>query len=115
MDFSGFTYPRLLRHQAEQRPSHLCVVTNARSLTWKEVDEEAASIGAGLLGLGVGPGDKVGILLPNYGRSAIAASVPQAADIAAVLPGNHSRLPCLPTCTIASAPKQPGFLLPSQW
>jgi acyl-CoA synthetase (AMP-forming)/AMP-acid ligase II len=83
MDFSSFTYPRLLRRQAETRPSHLSVVTPARSLTWKEIDAEATSIGAALLALGVGPDDKVGILMPNscewatwfYGATGVGAVV----------------------------------------
>jgi hypothetical protein len=38
------------------------------------------------------------------GMSPNAASGLQEADIAAVLPGSHSRFPCLPTWIIASAP-----------
>jgi hypothetical protein len=34
----------------------------------------------------------------------MAASGPHEADIPTVLPGSHSRLPCLPTCTSACAP-----------
>lgn len=64
-DFSAFTYPRLLRLQAEVRPGHIALVTPSRSVTWKELDQEATLMGGVLLGLGVGPNDKVGILLTN--------------------------------------------------
>lgn len=64
-DFSAFTYPRLLHARAADRPDQLAVVTPARSLTWKELDAEAARLSGVLLGLGVGTGDKVGILMGN--------------------------------------------------
>lgn len=64
-DFSGFTYPKLLSAQASATPTKTAVVTPARSLTWKELDDEAARLSGVLLALGVGVGDKVGILMPN--------------------------------------------------
>ncbi len=64
-DFSGFTYPKLLGAQAGEKPTKPAVVTPARTLTWKELDDEAGRLSGVLLALGVGPGDKVGILMPN--------------------------------------------------
>ncbi len=65
LDFSGFTYPALLSANASASPGKLAVVTPSRSLTWKELDDEATRLSCVLLALGVGPGDKVGILMPN--------------------------------------------------
>lgn len=65
VDFSDFTYPKLLSARACTTPDKPAVVTPARSLTWQELDEEAARLSGVLLDLGVGPGDKVGILMPN--------------------------------------------------
>ncbi len=65
VDFSGFTYPNLLSVQAGATPTKMAIVTPARSLTWKELDNEAARLSGVLLALGVTPGDKVGILMPN--------------------------------------------------
>jgi acyl-CoA synthetase (AMP-forming)/AMP-acid ligase II len=64
-DFSQFTYPRLLRLQADTRPAAPAVVTPVRTVTWRQLDEGAAQFGASLIGLGVTPDDKVGILMAN--------------------------------------------------
>jgi len=64
-DFSQFTYPRLLRLQAQTRPDARAVVTAARAITWKGLDDEALEHAAALLALGVAHGDKIGILMAN--------------------------------------------------
>jgi acyl-CoA synthetase (AMP-forming)/AMP-acid ligase II len=58
-DFSSFTYPRLLQHQAESRPEQLAVVTPMHRVTWRQLRDDAARIGGGLLDLGIAPGSKV--------------------------------------------------------
>lgn len=82
-DFSQFTYPHLLRLQASVRPDAPAIVTPARAMTWRQLDEEAGRLGAALLSLGVAQADKVGILMPNccewaawaYGAAGIGAVV----------------------------------------
>jgi len=82
-DFSQFTYPHLLRLQASVRPDAPAIVTPARAMTWRQLDEEAGRLGAALLSLGVAQADKVGILMPNccewaawaYGAAGIGATV----------------------------------------
>jgi acyl-CoA synthetase (AMP-forming)/AMP-acid ligase II len=64
-DFSSFTYPRLLQHQAETRPEQLAVVTPTHRVTWRQLRDDAARIGGGLLDLGIAPGSKVAILMAN--------------------------------------------------
>lgn len=64
-DFSQFTYPRLLRLQANMRPDALAIVTPAYAITWRQLADQAEQLGAALLALGVAPADKVGILMAN--------------------------------------------------
>lgn len=82
-DFTQFTYPRLLRLQAQARPDAPAIVTPERAMTWGQVDADAAELGAVLLALGVSAADKVGILMANccewaawaYGITGIGAVV----------------------------------------
>jgi 2,3-dihydroxybenzoate-AMP ligase len=50
---------------AEQHPSGLAVVAEQGSLTYAELDERSDRIGAGLLGLGLDPGDRVVFQVTN--------------------------------------------------
>jgi acyl-CoA synthetase (AMP-forming)/AMP-acid ligase II len=61
----AFTWPALLAQRAAERPQHPALVTAERTLTWKSLEEEVGRLAAQLRALGVAPGNKVGILLPN--------------------------------------------------
>ncbi|WP_181019910.1 AMP-binding protein [Nonomuraea typhae] len=54
------TLPRMLRAQAAAHPGAL-VVDGAVRLTMRDLREQAAAVGRGLMALGVGPGDRVAI------------------------------------------------------
>lgn len=57
-----------LRAAAARRPGAPAVVASDRSLSFGELDGAAARIAAGLQELGVGPGDRVAIVLPNLAQ-----------------------------------------------
>jgi 2-furoate---CoA ligase len=59
------TLPRLLERAALRRPEAPAVVDGARRLTYAELARQAAALGRGLAGLGVGKGDRVLIALKN--------------------------------------------------
>ncbi|MDH4043100.1 MAG: AMP-binding protein, partial [Gemmatimonadota bacterium] len=45
-----------------------CLVAGRRRVTYAQVDAEAAALAAALRDLGVGPGDRVAVDLPNWGE-----------------------------------------------
>src|SRR4051812_27097271 len=55
----------LVRRAAATAPDKAALVTDARALTWAELDELVDRLVAGLLADGLAAGDRVGILLPN--------------------------------------------------
>jgi long-chain acyl-CoA synthetase len=55
----------LLRAGLEADPDAVALVSSARALTWRELDEERRRLAGGYLGLGLRPGDRVASLLPN--------------------------------------------------
>jgi len=59
------TLPRLLERAALRRPEAPAVVDGARRLTYAELARQAAALGRGLAGLGIGKGDRVLIALKN--------------------------------------------------
>lgn len=58
---------RLLERNAQKYPGELAVRYPAGevSLTWGEVNEQANALARHLAGSGIGPGDKVALLIPN--------------------------------------------------
>src|SRR6516162_4636906 len=73
----------ILSESALRRPGQVAVVCGPERLTYRKLWEQALSCGSTLRALGVGPGDRVAILLPNtadfprayYGALAIGAVV----------------------------------------
>jgi 2-furoate---CoA ligase len=59
------TLARLLERAAERRPEATAIVDGARRLTYADLARETAALGGGLIGLGVGKGDRVLIALKN--------------------------------------------------
>jgi long-chain acyl-CoA synthetase len=78
-----------LRRAADQQPHKPAVVTAGRSLTYSELDHAADRIAGGLRGLGVFPGDRVAVVLPN------AAEMPEA--VYGVLRSGAALAPINPT------------------
>jgi long-chain acyl-CoA synthetase len=57
--------PGILRRGLESRPDTLAVVSAETRWTWREVDRASERYAAGLLSLGLAPGDRVASLMPN--------------------------------------------------
>jgi long-chain acyl-CoA synthetase len=55
----------LVRAAAERSPEKAAFLFRDRSLTWADVDRHVDEVAAGLLGLGLGTGDRVGVQLGN--------------------------------------------------
>lgn len=51
---------------ARRTPDHPCVVAEGRRLTYAQVDRESQALAAALADLGIGPGDRIAALLPNW-------------------------------------------------
>ncbi|WP_372410634.1 (2,3-dihydroxybenzoyl)adenylate synthase [Streptomyces luteireticuli] len=66
--WQGETFGRMLRERALAHPERIAIVDPAgetRRWTYGELDERADRLGAGLLALGIGKGDRVVVQLPN--------------------------------------------------
>ncbi|MYW21365.1 AMP-binding protein, partial [Streptomyces sp. SID2955] len=63
--WQGRTLGSLLRDRAEATPNAVAVVDGQRRWTYRELDLRAARLAAGLHGLGLTPGDRVLVHLPN--------------------------------------------------
>lgn len=59
------TTPAVLDRIAHELPDHPAVVTADRTLTYAELRSEVRHAAAAMIGLGVGPGDRVAIWSPN--------------------------------------------------
>ncbi|MFI9402545.1 AMP-dependent synthetase/ligase [Nocardia sp. NPDC052316] len=62
-----YTVPEAFQETRTLRPEQVALRTvgGTQQITWREYGERVRSIAAGLAGLGVGPGDTVGIMLTN--------------------------------------------------
>lgn len=70
-DYTDVAYPadktviELFEEQVQRTPGHLAVTYEGTSITYKELNERAAAIGAYLNKLGVGRDEPVGLLMPR--------------------------------------------------
>jgi fatty-acyl-CoA synthase len=86
------TLDGVLRHQATERPDATFLVFGSRRWTFAEVHEQASNLAAALAGLGVEPGDRIAIDLPNWPEFVV--SVFAAAQLrAAIVPLNPGYSP----------------------
>ncbi|OYT47234.1 hypothetical protein B6U83_05300, partial [Thermoplasmatales archaeon ex4484_36] len=51
---------------AENYPDRDAVLFDEQRISYKELDEKASRFAAGLLKIGVKPGERVGLWMPNY-------------------------------------------------
>lgn len=75
---AGRTFASLLRGQAARTPDALAVICGERIATYRDLADTAARIAGGMRAQGVGPGDRVGILIENrleWLEAAFAAAV----------------------------------------
>ncbi|WP_338889075.1 AMP-binding protein [Rhodococcus sovatensis] len=66
------TVPELLAERAATFGDHPAIVDGETTLSYRELDEMTLAVGAGLLRLGILPGDRVGIWAPNSARFVLA-------------------------------------------
>lgn len=65
LDYDGVTIRSLFLRTATEHGDQPATQFFGSKMTWSEVHHEARRVAAGLLALGVGPGDRVAIMLPN--------------------------------------------------
>jgi crotonobetaine/carnitine-CoA ligase len=66
-DSADWNLPAVLRHQAKERPDHVCLVTPEEQAQWTygEIVGEAERVASGLIAAGAAPGDRVLIMARN--------------------------------------------------
>jgi len=70
--WTGRTVDSLLRYAATTWPDRIAVVDDSGSHTYRELDELATQAAGGLAALGIRPGDRMLLQLPNSRRFAVA-------------------------------------------
>lgn len=83
----------VLRQRAGERPDDTFIVFGGRSWTFREVHEQASNLAAALAGLGIEPGDRIAIDLPNWPEFAVSifAAAQLGATIVPLNPGHSAR------------------------
>jgi acyl-CoA synthetase (AMP-forming)/AMP-acid ligase II len=79
------TVAEILRHQARSRENHPLLVCDADRISYAEADFQSAELARGLIALGAGKGDHVGLLYPN-GTEFVVAMLAAARIGAVVIP-----------------------------
>jgi fatty-acyl-CoA synthase len=59
------TIPEALHKQCDQQPDAEALVYGSRRLSWREIDAWSSRVARGLYAIGVRPGDRIGLFLPN--------------------------------------------------
>ncbi|HEY2897301.1 MAG TPA: AMP-binding protein, partial [Gemmatimonadaceae bacterium] len=67
-----WTLDRVLSARAGEHPGRTALVANGRELTYAQVSAKATSLAAALAELGIGTGDRVAIVMPNWSEWVIA-------------------------------------------
>ncbi|MEO1528897.1 MAG: AMP-binding protein, partial [Planctomycetota bacterium] len=70
--YRGIPAYGVLQHAAEQLPDHTALIHGGWSCNYDQLNADAIQFAATLAGLGVRPGDRVGILLPNVPEYVVA-------------------------------------------
>ena len=83
-DFPIATTPAVLDAMARNRPQHPFVIADDGELTYGATAELVATVAAGFRALGLEPGERVGILLPNGVRWCVTLLGAHAAGLSAV-------------------------------
>lgn len=72
LDYPDWTVPDLLRRSAIRAPESTALLFYGNRLTYRELDDLATRCALALRSLGVHPGDRVAIMLPNLPQALIA-------------------------------------------
>ena len=67
-----WTLDRVLSARAGEHPDRTALVANGRALTYALVSAKAAALAAALAELGIGAGDRIAIVMPNWSEWVIA-------------------------------------------
>lgn len=68
-DFSVYKF---FDQAVEQYPDKACTIFNGAEITYKEMQDLSDRLAAGLAGMGIKPGDRVGVFIPNTPQFVIA-------------------------------------------
>jgi long-chain acyl-CoA synthetase len=72
MTFEDITLPEALARSAKQFPENPALIFQGKSISFRKLDDMASRFASALRGLGVKPGDKVALLLPNLIQMVVA-------------------------------------------
>jgi len=72
MTFEDITLPAALARTASRFPDNRALMFQGTVVTFRELDDMASRFAGALAGLGVNPGDRVSIILPNLIQTAVA-------------------------------------------
>ncbi len=72
IDFRDLTLHEALTQTAAKFPDNRALVFQGKSITYRELDIMVSKFASALKGLGVGPGDRVALLLPNLVQTVVA-------------------------------------------
>jgi len=67
-----WTLDRVLTARAGEHPERTALVANGRAVTYAQVNAKAAALAAALAELGIGAGDRIAIVMPNWSEWVIA-------------------------------------------
>jgi long-chain acyl-CoA synthetase len=72
LDFEKITMPEFLTRTAERFPDHTALIFLGKKISYRELEAMVNRFAKALTGIGVKPGDKVAMLLPNMPQIVIA-------------------------------------------
>ena len=70
--FAGSSVAQILEAQAQERPDKTFLIFGDKRLTYSQVDARATALAAALAELGVKPGDRIAVDMPNWPEFIIA-------------------------------------------
>lgn len=73
LEYENLTMPEFLARSAAQQPAQAALAFMGNRIGYRSFDEMVNRVANALLAMGVGPGDRVAILLPNIPQVAVAA------------------------------------------
>jgi long-chain acyl-CoA synthetase len=72
IDYPQISLPELVSRTAGRYPDRVATVFRGRKLRYRDLDRAAAAFAAGLIDLGIQPGERVALMLPNVPQYVVA-------------------------------------------
>jgi fatty-acyl-CoA synthase len=69
---SDLHFARLFAQRVADHPDREFLVVGDRRSTWRQVEREAGALAAAMAARGLGPGDRLALVLPNWGEAVVA-------------------------------------------